>query len=435
VLKGLKWVGVTVLGMGVLVGGVLLVSWLLPVPADERRALQVMEAGLPAMAPERNAFPAIWLLDHDGMTPAQIQAQTADDARRWAPGPARGADPEGADEAGFTKVTPATGWCRRDVSACLAAVRADAEAVAQAHAGHDGLHARIAALGEDDHYRSLFVPDVAMPFPSFQVLMERTSWHALAHVRGNSAQALQGTCEDIRTGRMLMAHSDSLLVAMVGSAMAERNAGLFTEILAELPAGTAVPATCHQALAAPTVAELDLCLPLRGEFSFVRAAMANQPEPEQAQGWLHDEGKTQARNAWQMSRTCSTEVQAQIRDDRPVQLPAPPSIWSLACVANAAGCVVINISAPVYAGYPPRMQDAGAQLRLAAAMLWLHGQSRGQADALDRLAVMPPALRSTQRPLQLSADRQRVQVPRYGRAGDGGPALISAPLPQAWRPQ
>ena len=72
----------------------------------------------------------------------------------------------------------------------------------------------------------------------------------------------------------------------------------------------------RQALVAPTVAELDLCLPMRGEFAFVRAAMANQPELEQAQGWLHDEGKTQARNAWQMSRTCSTEVQAQIRDDR-----------------------------------------------------------------------------------------------------------------------
>ncbi|WWW34985.1 hypothetical protein V8017_19120 [Stenotrophomonas rhizophila] len=134
-----------------------------------------------------------------------------------------------------------------------------------------------------------------------------------------------------------------------------------------------------------------------------------------------------------MSRTCSTEVQAQIRDDRPVQLPAPPSVWSLACVANAAGCVVMNISAPVYAGYPPRMQDAGAQLRLAGAMLWLHGQPRGQTDALARPAAMPQALRSTQRPPQLSADGQRVQVPRYGRAGDGGSPWVSAALPQAWR--
>ena len=94
-LKGLKWVGVTVVGVGGLLGLVLLVSWLLPVPVEERRALQAMEAGLPAMAPERNAFPAIWLLDHDGMTPAQVQAQTAEDARRWAPGPGRGAAPAG----------------------------------------------------------------------------------------------------------------------------------------------------------------------------------------------------------------------------------------------------------------------------------------------------------------------------------------------------
>jgi hypothetical protein len=95
--------------------------------------------------------------------------------------------------------------------------------------------------------------------------------------------------------------------------------------------------------------------------------------------------------------------------------------------------MTLAISEPAYDGYSLRMQDAGAQLRLAGAMLWLHGQPRGQTDALARLAAMPQALRSTQRPPQLSADGQRVQVPRYGRAGDGGPAWISAPLPQAWR--
>ncbi|MCF7750942.1 hypothetical protein KQ945_09315 [Bacillus subtilis subsp. subtilis] len=435
-LKGLKWVGMTVLGMGAMVVLVLLVSWWLPVPADQRDALQAADAGLPEGRPERNAFPAIWLLPYDGLSPAQVQALTEEDARRFAQALA-GTPPQAAGnsvaEARFAKVTAATGWCRRGPTRCLEEVRANADAVAQAHQGHQALHARIAALGDADHYHSLFQPDPVMPFPPMQVLMERTSAHALAQVRGDSAQALQGACEDIRTGRMLMARSDSVLVAMVGGALAERSASLFTDVLAELPADASVPALCRQALSAPVVADLDLCLPMRGEFAFQRAATAKSPEAQRQ--WLYNERKTEARGAWQLSRTCSADVHAQIGEDRRVQLPPPPSIWSWSCAANALGCTLLDISAPAYNDYPRRAQDAGAQLRMAAAMLWLHAQPRGDADAMTRLADLPDALRSTQRPLQLTRDGRSVQVMRYGSAPDGTSTWVRAPLPQAWQPR
>lgn len=435
-LNGVKWGGMAVLGMGALVLLVLLASWLLPVPAAERTALTAMQAAPRGQVPARNAFPPLWLLPYDGIDPAQARALTAQDARDFAQ--ALAAQPPqpwqtSVAEKRYPKATPAHGWCGRAVDSCLEEVRAHAADVAQAHRGHDGLHARISALGHNDHYRNLFASDVSMPFPPVQALMERLSLHALEQVRGNSTLALQGVCEDIGTGRMLMRSSDSLLVAMVGGAMASRNAALFTEIVSELPAEASLPTICQQALAAPTVAELDLCMPMRGEFAFQRAATARLPDGQSR--WLYDTEKTQARNAALLSRSCAAEVQRQIREDRRVALPAPPSVWSLQCVANAVGCMLQDIAGPAYDEYNWRMQDTGAQLRLAAAMLWLRGQPNDGKGAMATLARLPDPLRSAHRPLQPSADGRGVQVRRFARPSTDASAMIRARLPLAWQPQ
>jgi hypothetical protein len=432
----MKWVGMTVLGTVVLVLVAVLVSWLLPVPAAERAALAAMDAAPRGQVPERNAFPPVWLLPYDGIDPARVHALTAEDAQRFAQA-ISAQTPQGwsnsVAEGRYPKATPATGWCGLDTESCLGEVRDQAAAVAQAHAGHDGLHARISAVGRNDHYRNLFPSDIAMPFPPMQVLLERLSLHALAHVQGDSRRALQGVCEDIGTGRMLMRSSDSLLVAMVGSAMAARNAALFTEILSELPADVPLPAICPQVLGAPTAAELDMCVPMRGEFGYQRAAGARLPHAQSR--WLYDVEKTQARAAALLSRSCAPEVQQQIREDRRVRLAEPPSEWSLACVANVAGCMTQVMVAPTYVGYNWRIQDAGAQLRLAAAMLWLRGQPNDGHGAMATLARLPAALGSAQRPLQPAADGRSVQVKRYGRPSKDAPAMLRARLPLPWQPQ
>lgn len=76
------------------------------------------------------------------------------------------------------------------------------------------------------------------------------------------------------------------------------------------------------------------------------------------------------------------------------------------------------------------MQDVGAQLRMAGAMLWLRGQPQGEASEV--LKAVPEGFASAQRPLRISEDGTRVRVPRLGKPRDGSGPEISAPLPRGW---
>lgn len=435
-LKGLKWTAFSLLGLVLLALVVVLVSWAIPPTADEHAALAAMRATPPALAAEQNAFPAVWLLAYDGIDAQHQRVLTAQDVERYTQTVAGGSGQVYAGSVAkgrFPEVTPAKDWCGRKAGSCLQQVRADPEQVAAAHAGHAGLHQRLAGLSHFDAYRDPFPVDLAIPIPALAPLFDRVSLHALAHVRGDSTTALQGICEDVRSARLLMGHSDSLLLAMVGGALAERSAALFSEILAELPAGTTLPADCSAAFVPPRVDEMDLCHAMRGEFGYLRAAVETTPVAPW-QEWLYDKEKTLARGASLYARNCTAQVRAQIRDDRPVVLAAGPSNVSLRCVANAVGCILLDVAEPTYAAYPLRLQDAGAQLRLAATMLWLHGQPSAGADLMQTLQRLPAGLGSDGRPWQRSADGRQLQVHRHARPGEGVPAMITAPVPAAWQP-
>ncbi len=407
---------------------VLGISWAMPIPAAERAALEMMEAPPAARPPQANAFAAVWLLPYDGIPSAQWEALVAEDAGRFRePASAHRPGISVADER-FAAVTRDTTWCRQGAS-CLAQVKTHADEVAAAHQGHEALHERIAALSGYRYYRNAFDLDPGVPFPQMAMVLERTPALALAHVRGDSALALQGVCEDVSSARMLMSDSDMLLVAMVGGAWAERSAALFTDILAELPADVAVPPVCTRAFLPPQLAELDLCQPMRGEFAFQQTAMVQLSGSEQL---LLDKRKTLARNAWLLSRSCADDVQAQIRQDQRVKLAPPPSVWDLSCVANAVGCTLVDIAGPAYDQYPRRMQDVGAQLRMAGAMLWLRGQPHSEGGAAEVLAGLPSELGSAERPLRISDDGKRVQVPRLGPPREGWEPTVSAALPMGW---
>jgi hypothetical protein len=424
VLTVLKWMGLALAGLVALALLLLGISWAMPIPAAEREALEAMEAPPAARPPQANAFAAVWLLPYDGIPSAQWEALVDEDVARFR----EHATGTSVAEGRFARVSPDTRWCRKG-EPCLAQVRSHADEVAAVHRGHEALHERIAALTDYRYYRNAFDLDPGVPFPQMAMVLERTPVHALAHVRGDSALALQGVCEDVSSARMLMSDSDMLLVAMVGGAWAERSAALFTDILAELPADVAVPPVCTRAFLPPRLTELDLCQPMRGEFAFQQAAMAELSTSEQV---LLDKRKTLARNAWLLSRSCADEVQAQIRQDQRVRLATPPSVWDLSCVANAVGCTLVDIAGPAYDQYPQRMQDVGAQLRMAGAMLWLRGQPHSEGGAADVLARLPSELGSAQRPLRLSDDGRRVEVPRLGPPREGWGPAISAPLPMGW---
>ncbi len=424
-LSVLKWMGIALAGLALLALATLGISWALPIPAAERQALEAMEAPPSARPAQANAFGAIWLMPYDGIDASQRDALVAADVQRFREHPERPGSGTSHADGRFERVTPETRWCRRG-EPCLAQVRAHAEEVATAHQGHELLHVRIADLSRYRYYQSAFDVEANMPMPAMVVLFDRTSAHALAHVKGDSTVALEGVCQDVSSARMLMGEGDNLAVAMIGGAWAERSAGLFTEILAELPADVSVPAACTRAFAPPQVRELDLCQAMRGEFGFQRAAMAKVPREGQL---LLDKRKTLARSAWLLSRSCADEVQLQIQEDRRVQLAPPLPVWTPHCVANAVGCVLIDIAGPAYDEYPRRMQDVGAQLRMAGAMLWLHGQPHEEGGAMQVLARLPKELGSAQRPLRLSEDGKHVQVPRFGPQREGMPPTISAPLP------
>lgn len=436
-LKGWKRPAIVLgalLGLPLLVWGV---SRALPVPRAQAQALRDMQqAGQVILPGHDNAFPAIWLLPYDGVAEHEWAALVTEDVVRHDEAMARGADGEIQDSVAgqrFTEVSSQTRWCRHDAGSCLGQVREHQAEVAADHAGHDALHRRVAALTRYGHYRNGFTPEPSMPFPRFALLLERTSAHALAHVRGESQAALQGVCEDAATARMLMREGDSLLVAAIAGAWAERSASLFTDILAELPRDAPLPALCATAFQPPQVAELDMCVPLRGEFVFQAAAMtAASVEPYQRA--FYSEEKTQARTAWLLSRSCGASVQAQIREDQRVRLQAPPPVWDPHCAGNLAGCVLMGVDSPEYEVYLHRMQDNGAQLRLAAAMMWLREQplTPGHDNALIVLQDLPLSLRSPSRGLRDTPDGRHVELERYDWR-DGERGHVRAALPLHWR--
>lgn len=423
----MRWVALSTLAVVVLAAVAWLASRYWPLPTAQRQALERVQAPLPAPS-GANAFGGLWLLPYDDATDAQREAVLRQDIGNARPVGTQGAHAVwgSAAEGVYPRAPMATSPCDASGVGCLQRVREQAAQVAQAHAGHAQLHARVDALATASHYRSVFPPDSPVTFPPFQGLFERLPAHALAHVNGDSALALQGLCTDARTGRMLLARSDLLIAAMVGNALIERSAQLFAEILAELPASQPLPAGCRAVFAPPQVDELRLCSAMLGEMAFFREGLVMSRSDG---SWmLLDERRTLARVAPLFAQGC-TDARAQLlAQDLPIAAVVPEGRWQ--CVANPVGCAVSDIAHPAYPDYFRRAQDAGATLRMSAALLWLRDQQAatgtGTAALLEQL---PPALRSPQRPIVLGPDGRSLQVRRYAIPNNGRAATIQLALP------
>lgn len=434
-LKALRWLLQGVLALLLLAVALWTVSRMMPMERGQREALAWLREEVPQ--PGDNAFAALWLLGYEEVPAAEREALAMQDVARhrqllaalpaeeWGAGVAF----ESVASERFRQTEAMQSPCSWRQPGCLQAVREDAAAVAAALAGQQALLARIAELARYGHHRNLFAADPSMPMPPFQLLMRSLPAHALAHVQGRSEEALEGICNDATTARMLLAHGDNLLAAMIGAAMVEGNARLLAEVLAELPLDHPLPATCAGAFAPPTPGELSICGAMRGEFDFSRAAIAQSAGRMR---WLVlDEDKTQGRMAVGMGWACTREAQQALALDEPVApVPEPTSLWRLECAANAMGCILADIAAPAYRDYQLRLQDAGAQLRLAAALLWLRDQAAGSRDAEDDVAALlarlPPELAGARRPPALAEDGRSLQVQRHWRQRE---PVLSLPLP------
>ncbi|MCD9087426.1 hypothetical protein [Stenotrophomonas sp. SY1] len=430
-MKALRWGLGSLLAVLLLVAGVWAVSRLMPIPAAQQQALALLHHSAAEPAPGRNAFDGLWLLGLEEVSDAERAAILAEDieqmqrlAERPIDVPLLPADVASVAQAPHGQVPQMQGLCGWRGGDCLARVRADPAAVEAALAGQQGLLARISALSGAGHYRNRFVADARLPMPNFILLQRSLPAHALAHVQGRSDAALAGICADVRTAKVLISHSDGLLPANVGAAMIGGNVQLLASVLAELPLDHPLPAACDGVFVAVEPQALSQCPAMRGEFAMVSRGV--QVAPQRLQWLVWDKRKTDGLIALSMAGACSSRTAEAVQADVPPSWTSVPrSIWRLECAANAAGCMVASIAAPAYDRYGLALQDGGARLRLAEALLWL--RANPQADASTALLQMPARLREGERPLLLGSDAASLQVASY-YAKDNG-AAFSVPLP------
>lgn len=419
--NGLKWVGISILSLMVAVAVVWAASRFWPLLVEQREAMRLLQAPVPTNG--GNGFSALWTLRYDGLDANAREAVLAQDVERWRTG-TPGQRPVDSSAEGRYPATPlpALARCGRRGMGCLAAVRADPERFAAAHAGHDALHQRVAAIAGHGHFVSPFMPfdtDPMVPLPVFHPMLDPVSAHALAHVRGDSGAALAGACADILSGRRMTGQGDTLITSMIGAAVVETNARLLADILVELPADATLPAACEAALTPMTSGEQSLCMAMRGEFALAGAGLRLASGDPKGNRLLLDVPRTQARMAPRYAWACAASAELVAARDAPTPIPGPAQD-RFACIANPLGCSLANLPGPDMQQYAGRPQDAAAMLRLVAAQRWLRQQPGEASVALERL---PEALRSPTRTPVLSDDGLWLQVDRRVVRDEGGPTL------------
>lgn len=417
------------------------ISRVLPVPKAQREALALLQAEPPRSG--ENAFAALWLLPYEGLpqtgyAPVLAQDQALQQQYLVCKAAALQRGEHESDCRHSAESVAAQEWprvaemplkCGFSQMDCLDKVRSDPEGYAAALEPQRGLLARIAQLPRYGYVESTFVQDVAVPFPAYGLLERPLASFALAHVQGHSDQALAGSCDLVRSGRMLMAEGDNLFAALIGGALVRGSANLFAQIVSELPRSHSLPPNCAAAFSLVGASELSLCNGMRGEFRMGQAAFANIP-PHPRLALVFDEGKTVARSALSMGHACGEPVRQALALDAPLP-PAPllGSLWSLSCAANAMGCIQTSISNPAYASYNGRLQDVGAQLRLVNVMLWMRSQEASE-DAQGLLLKLPATLASPGREITLTPDGRGLRMSQYDDQKRPEPLVMLPPALQ-----
>ena len=421
----MKWLAISVAGVLALAIALWCASRLWPMPEHQRRALALMQPPEPTEG--RSGYALLWMLDFDGMDDASRKAAMAVDAGRWRAQPALAGGLRQSAEDDHSRVPYPDGRsCSGPTGTCLAEVRNDPQRFARAHAGHEGLHARVAQLAAFEQFTHPWDTDVGtlmLPIPAFNGLTDPVTAYALAHVQGDTAGALQGLCAGVVAGRRLLSGSDTLIASTLGMAMIELNGGVLGEVLAELPRDAVLPAICQAALRPMDAAETSLCRPLQGEMEFGAMAMRYSARAPGSALAL-DVQRSQARIATAYAWACDPVQQQSLAEDRQI-VPPPLPTRGFDCLANLVGCAMSEIAGPVYLPYAGRSQDAAAMVRLLAAQQWLRAQPDPPVDALRRL---PAGLHPAARTPQASADGRWLQVSRRDASRADNARLLRVPL-------
>ncbi|WP_311239380.1 MULTISPECIES: hypothetical protein [unclassified Xanthomonas] len=396
-----------------------------PIPEAQRQALAQLRQPPPPLR-GTNMFVALWSLSY-AMPEAQREHLLAEDVERFnrlpAGSPFQSAAPLLPGSPRWPSSAPAL--CSASAGGCLERVRQHPQAYADALAAQAPLLARLRALAEYADYRSPFRADINAPLPEPPRLPLSMTGNAVDFVQGHTLQALAGVCADAQTARVLLRSGDNLVMPLIGAAMLRGNAHLFADMLAELPAQHPLPAQCATAFAPLAVEDIALCNALHGEsrmaFSLLQEKVLTQGEnlswEERMSLRMFDQERTQALLAPTYTWACSAPVRTLLAQDQPVPqawIPAPQTA-SVACVANAMGCLLASAGQPDYANYQHKMQDTAAALRALSALQWLRDHPADERPLAQRIADLPPALRGQARALQPGPDGNSLLLRQYAR--------------------
>ena len=390
-------------------------EWLPRITESQRQALAQMREGNQQAVGQRNAWQLFWLLPYQipEAERAAVLAQdiAALDAIDIAPPPVDlQSVAEGRYPRRWAKDAPRHRFCSSEGD-CLAEVRADPEAAAAELASAQGELDALNRLADYDHLQIPHRPSLASPIPPFARAVSLPLLEAaLRFEQGDPTAALTGLCRNAAAWRGLKGRADNLIFEMLNVSQLMRNAQLYAQLRAELPADFALPAVCAQAFAAPRPEERQACDVYRFEFRLneslmqpgVLEAMEGGEEWSRSiRGWgaelLINQEATLAISAENFASLCAA-IPRPIKQSPELRRPADQGCGFVGRLFNPVGCILSAIGTPAYTDYWYRDRDWEGSLRLLQLADWM----AEQPDPAAAFAYRPAALDSFEQPLSFA---------------------------------
>lgn len=426
--------------------GLVLSEWLPRSTEAELTAMAVLESKSANVSGARNAFPAIWLMSYD-VPDAELEAVAAADTAAFLDATKQGqvthftstAEGKYAAVPGPPGIDPLL--CETWGGSCLVRVRANPEASRARVAEFAKRLERGDRLAQYDHYAYGFRPRLDAPIGGASSFTLQLTAAALDYLDGNVDSAFARVCHGTATWRRLRAHSDALIMDMLGVAQMSGAAKLYAEMLAEQAPDFTPP--CAETFAPLSDAEANQCAVFRGEFLFMR----NTIEDETLFAELADSENRRSRllpalinerhvvhaSAPYFANQCTAENLERVRRRDPAPLPpvGDSPCGAMSWTFDPVGCHIALLSMPDYNDYYLRVLDLDARLKLLQSALWLRTQP-ADGDRAAQFAARPGGLQSTHHPMRYDSEHNMLRMTNLEkRRGEFWeiPFGVAAPVP------
>ena len=415
--------GIALLAVALLWG----VSKLVGASGAERDALAVMSK--PVALSGKNAYAAVWLVDHP-VPEAERESILAEDVRRYVARRPAGVDSHATAPAFRTSAESRYPTDRPDKAArnrlcdrnesCLDKVRSDLAGYAQLVKTHAAWFARAENMTRADHIRSPFPARLDVPMPPFVSSHAPATALAVRFAEGDQQGAIAATCRVMADWRRLAVGTDNLVAWAVAESQGGEGYGrLLADMLAEMPNDEPMPTECAKLLSAVQPNEVSMCHAMRGEFRFMSEVIDTmtldlQRQKGVMQSVIYDGDMTRAMAAVPLAPYCSADADAAFEADKAVPSANYAGMFRLQCVSNYVGCVLANISSSSFDTYGQRHRDTLAAKRLLAALPWWRQQPDANSNPAAVLKRLPESYRSAAHPVALNSQNNALVMTMIG---------------------